>query len=78
MYICAAHLSVYPDKVMSGGGPGWQLHITDEITLTTSSLMTEIELHNSCRNKYSKMTVRALCMYIIYLTLFSFRNISGR
>ena len=47
MHVCAAHLSVYPDKVVSGGGPGRQLHITDDISLTTSSLMTKIELHDS-------------------------------
>ena len=47
MHVRAAHLSVYPDKVVSGGGPWRQLHVTDDISLTTSPLVTEIELHDS-------------------------------
>ena len=60
----AAHLSVYSDKLMSREGPWRQLDITNGLSLTTRSLVTEIELHNSCQEQTHGDFLLCVPMYL--------------
>ena len=60
----AAHLSVYSDKLLSRGGPWRQFDITNGLSLTTRSLVTEIELHNSCQEQTHGDFLLCVPMYL--------------